>query len=331
MSRLFRSVLWMVVFCFHGLGFRTVASEGAGSETSVVVVTGAPGNPEYEAQFAAWRESWRRLAGLAGARWQEPGGAAPGDRAALEAVLKAESSPERRGVLWIVLLGHGTFDGEVPRFNLRGDDLEAAQFASWLTGVQRPVVVVAGFSSSGAFLKPISGPGRVIVTATKSGAELNFARFGGFLADALLAHDADLDKDGQTSLLEGWLAAARRVTEFYEGAGRIVTEHALLEDNGDALGTRVEAYEGLELRQRPTGGREADGVRAHQICLVPSEEEKRMPAPLRARRDALELELSALKAKKAGMPPETYALALESILLKLARVYQEAETGAPGP
>ena len=317
--------MWLLVPTFH--------AGAAGTGGTVFVVTGAPGNPEYGSQFGAWRENWRGLAEAAGAWWREVGAGAgdgAGDRAAVEAVLREEAARGDAGVLWLVLLGHGTFDGELPRFNLRGADLDAPQLAGWLKEVRRPVVVVAGFSCSGAFLKPLSAPGRVVVTATKSGTEMNFTRFGGALAEALRAPESDLDRDGQTSLLEGWLAGVRRVTEFYDGAGRIVTEHALLEDNGDALGIRGEAYEGLELRQRPADGREPDGVRAHQICLVPSEDEKQMPAALCARRDALELELAALKARKTGMALERYGADLEAILMQLARVYQEAE-GVPRP
>jgi hypothetical protein len=320
MNQLSKSWLWMF------LAWKSILACGAvygqSPVSTVVAVTGAVGSAEYGGQFGVWRESWRQLAEAGGARWRD----LEGEKSELEKVLKEEGSVEG-GVLWLVLLGHGTFDGETARFNLRGDDLEAPVLAGWLKEIRRPLVVVAGFSASGAFLKPLSAPGRVVVTATKSGSELNFARFGGFLGEALKASDADLDRDGQTSLLEGWLAATRRVGAFYEEAGRIATEHALLEDNGDGLGIRAEAYEGLELRQRPAEGREADGLRAHQICLVPSEEEKRMPTPLRARRDALELDLAALKAKKAAMIAEAYASELEVILLKLARVYQEAEHG----
>ena len=57
--------------------------------------------------------------------------------------------------------------------------------SSLLKPFQRPVIVICGFSASGAFLKPLSGPNRVIVTATKSGAENNYARFGGYFSEAI--------------------------------------------------------------------------------------------------------------------------------------------------
>ena len=65
-----------------------------------------------------------------------------------------------------------------------------------------------------------------------------------------------------------------------------------------------------------------DGARAHQWHLLLSEEEKAIPAEVRARRDKLELEISNLRAKKAAMPDEEYYAKLEPLLLQLARVYE---------
>src|SRR5213076_1421481 len=133
-------------------------------------------------------------------------------------------------------LGHGTFDRRSAKFNLRGADLSADELAKWLAPVHRPLVVIDAASASGPFIKALSGPDRVIVTATRSGDEQNATRFGGFLADAVSDPLADLDKDGQTSLLEAFLVAAKRVDASYTEAGLLATEHALLDDNGDGLG-----------------------------------------------------------------------------------------------
>jgi hypothetical protein len=315
---------------------------GAVQGGTMVIVTGAEGNPEYGAVLAGWSNQWRQLAAAAGVRCVEVGPPRPagegGDLAKLKQLLNSASGgaggEEGEGLgangaepLWIVLLGHGTSDGRTPRFNLRGKDLQAAVLAEWLKDVQRPVVVVAGFSSAGAFLKPLSSPERVIVTATKSGGESNFARFGGVLPEVLLDPKADLDKDGQTTLLEGWIVASQRVEAFYEGQGRIATEHSLLEDNADGLGTPASWYAGLELRQVAKEQRQADGIRANQMCLVPSPEERAMPPQLRARRDALERELSELKGRKTSLGEQEYAVLLEEILLKIGRIYREADEG----
>ena len=93
----------------------------------------------------------------------------------------------------------------------------------------------------------------MIVTATKSGFEQNFARFGQHLADALADAAADLDGDGQTSLLEAYLTASRATAEFYRQSGRLATEHALLEDTGDGLAMPADWYRGVRPAQKPAG------------------------------------------------------------------------------
>ena len=160
-----------------------------------------------------------------------------------------------------------------------------------------------------------------MVTATKSGAENNFARFGGYFAGAVADPSADLDHDGQTSVLEAWLAAGQRTAEFYKTEGRIATEHALLDDNGDGLGTPPEWYEGLRVIKKSKDGKAPDGLRASQFALVPSAAERALSPELRAQRDALETELAKLREAKAALPEKEYFAHLEALLLRLARLY----------
>src|SRR4029077_6004302 len=110
---------------------------------------------------------------------------------------------------------------------------------------KRPLAVIDCASASGPFINALSAPGRVIVTATRSGNEVNVTQFGGYFARAIANPAADLDKDGQTSLLEAFLFASRQVEQFYQEAGRLATEHALLDDNGDGLGTPADWFRGV--------------------------------------------------------------------------------------
>ena len=289
----------------------------------MIIAVGASGEDAYAGDFAKWAAHWQK-AGAAGKARVQTIGAEAGEkevlgrlRAAIEAEAKAGTDP-----LWLVLLGHGTFDGRDGKFNLRGDDVSSADLAAWLKPCARPVVIVCGFSASGAFLKPLSGPGRVVVTATKSGAENNFARFGGYFAEAVADPAADLDHDGQTSVQEAWLAAAQRTAEFYKTEGRIATEHSLLDDNGDGLGTPPEWYAGLRLVKKPKDGKAPDGPLAGKLSLVPSAEERSLSPEQRKRRDALETELAKLREAKATLPEKEYFAQIEALLLKLARLYR---------
>jgi predicted ATPase len=171
----------------------------------------------------------------------------------------------------------------------------------------------------------------VIVTATRSGSETNYARFGDFFSGSIADPAADLDKDGQTSLLEAFVAASHRVGEFYKQEGRLPTEHALLDDNGDALGVSADWFQGLRATRAAKNGAPIDGPRARQWHLVLSGAERAIPADVRAKRDALELKIEALRAKKASIAEAEYYAQLEALLLQLARVYEPQPGSDPQP
>jgi hypothetical protein len=253
--------------------------------------------------------------------------ASSSDLARLQQIM-ADQSRETTAALWLVLIGHGTFDGRTAKFNLRGPDLSASDLAEWLKPLHRPLIVIDTTSSSAPFLKELSAPGRVIVTATKSGFEQNFTRFGQYLAEAIIDPKADLDKDGQISLLEAFLYASHAVAQFYAEAGRLATEHALLDDNGDGLGTPAEWFRGLRPVQRARDGAALDGHRAHQIHLLSSPTEAAIPPELRAKRDQLELQVLDLRDNKAKYSEDDYFSKLEPLLREIAQIYQQADKSA---
>ena len=145
-----------------------------------------------------------------------------------------------------------------------------------------------------------------------------------FISQTISSPDADLDKDGQTSLLEAWLMASRRVDEYYKADGRLATEHSLLDDNGDAKGIRADAFRGV----RPVSKKRnssPDGRRAHQFHLVRSDFEQKLPADVRARRDKLELAVFKLGEQKQDMGESVWLSRLEPLLVELAKLYQSVE------
>jgi hypothetical protein len=308
------------------------AKEPVRDRASVIVAVSAPGEETYGESFTKWAQQWSQAAKSGDARQQVIGFSstsrdALGDlKQALEDEKKDGASP-----LWIALLGHGTFDGKEPKFNLPGDDLKAADLAAWLAPFHRPVVIVCAFSTSGAWLKPLTSANRIVVTATKSGAEINYSRFGGYFAEAIGNSTADLDKDGQTSVLEAWLSASKQVEDYYKSEGRLATEHSLLEDNADGLGTPSNWFSGIRAVKRPKGNNLPDGSRAHQLSLVPSSSERELPPQLRQERDKLELELAHLREQKATLPEEEYFAKLEDVLLRIARLYHEVRPERPAP
>ena len=171
-------------------------------------------------------------------------------------------------------------------------------------------------------MKPLAAPDRVVITATKNGSENNYARFGGYLSQAIGDPAADIDKDGETSLLEAWLTAARKTADFYKDEGRIATEHSLLDDNGDGLGTPPDWFSGVRSVKKAKDGATPDGLRAAQIHLVHSAAERALTAEQRTERDTLERDLAALRERKSRMKEDDYYREIEALLIKLARIYR---------
>lgn len=284
------------------------------AERQLVIVTGAGGEPEYTARFQRQADAWETVgenAGMSVQRLRET----DDSRAQLQSALT--SLPKDGDDLWLVMVGHGTFDGRNAKFNLSGDDVSAKELADWLKPFSRRVVVLALFSASGPFVPELSGPNRVVLAATRSGGERNYSRLGEKFPESLTAADADLDGDGSPSLLEIAIHATDTVTTSYEDEQRIVTEHAILDDNGDGLGTEVR-----ELAR--TIDPERDGRVAAEIgftdgSLAPAF----TPAEILAR-EKIEAEISALRAGKSDMREDVYFDQLERCLLQMAELYATA-------
>jgi hypothetical protein len=293
-------------------------------QRALVLVVGEAGEPEYGQRFSEWAGLWKKAADQGGLVTTVIGQDAPSDeddRARLLKVLTNEIA-QPTGELWIVFIGHGTYDGHTAKFNLRGPDISAEELAAALKPCRRPLVVVQCASASGPFLPVLSGPGRVIITATRSGYEDNATHLGGYLADAIANSSADLDKDGQTSLLEAFLMASREVAQYYKDKGLLLSEHALLDDNGDGLGTPPDWFHGLRATKSAAEGKTVDGVRAHQMILVRSENEQKLSPETRARRDTLESKLSALRARKSSLKEDDYYKELDALMVQIARLYE---------
>ena len=323
--RVFDVRCWMfpIILCV-AICFLPVSSKAQTNEQrTLVLVIGAAGEAEYGEQFSTAANLWKEAAAKGGLQTfviGEEKDNPENDRARLVGALTNEMA-KPAGELWLVFIGHGTFDGRTARFNLRGPDISADELAIILKPNKRPLAVINCASASGPFVNALSAPGRIIVTATRSGSELNATRFGSYFAKAIADPAADLDKDGQTSLLEAFLFASRQAAQFYKEAGRLATEHALLDDNGDELGTPADWFRGVRAVKSAANGKSVDGIRAHQFNLVRSEVEKQFAPAARARRDELEKNLIELHARKEGMEENEYYRQMEKILLEAAQIY----------
>ncbi len=304
----------------------------------LLIVVGLAGDPEHGMQFQKWgatlaeaseklgvpRERMVFLADKAG-----EGDARVSGHATREEIDKAlagfakTAAPE--DVVYVVLVGHGSFDGTNPKFNLPGPDMAPAEFNTMLRKIPaRNVVFVNTSSSSGPFVEGLSGPGRTIITATRNGAEQFTTLFGGFFVEAFSAEGADADKNKRVSMLEAFQYAKGEVTRAYEREGLLATEHAMLDDNGDKQGSQDPS---------PTG---KDGKLAAALSLGSAADAVPLPADPKLRalyveRRELERRVEALRLLKDSMDPARYTGELETLVTDMARKTREIRAIEGGP
>ena len=296
-----------------------------GVERFTLLVTGASGEARYESRHEEWRG--RFIAALR----DQPGftdehlvvlGETPGPgvgRASREGVRAAvdqlAARMTERSVLHVVLIGHGSFDGVDAKFNLVGPDLSAAEWDRWLAPLPGRVGFINTASASAPFLRHLSRPGRIVITATESAAQRFETQFPEFFVEALADQAGDADKDGAVSVLEAFEYASRGVREWYRQAGRLATERALIDDTGDGRGREADAPG-------------PDGLMSARVLLGAGpvrDEAERDPsvAPLVDRREQLLEELAQLRARQSSFTPDAYADALERLLVELSTVSRD--------
>jgi Peptidase C13 family len=298
-------------------------SPASAQTTHLAVIVGLAGEPEHGELFQRWAttlvDASQKLGVTHVMYLSENPEADPkringkSSKEEVTKVFEKLASAGEEDVVFIVLIGHGTFDGRVAKFNLPGPDLTPADFQPLLKGIKsRHVVLVNTASASGPFIEALAGPGRTIVTATRTGAERFATLFGGYFVDALAGVEAqaDADKNRRTTVLEAFTYAKREVTGAYEREGIMLTEHALLNDSGG---------EGVP-NPEPDG---KQGKVAAVLALGSAGAKDPLPADPKLRelyveRRDLERRIEALKLLKGSMPADRYASELEKLATELA-------------
>jgi hypothetical protein len=291
-------------------------------ERFAIVISGAAGGEPYAARLATWRQQTSALLrdslGFAADRvfvfGEDAADARPATR---ESITSAFDAIGRRAapqdLVFVILFGHGSFDGVDAKFNLVGPDLDMNEWGDLLRPIRARIVLVDTTGASFPFLERLSGPRRIIVTATETPAQRFDTMFPEYFVQALTDPSADLDKDSRVSILEAFSAASRQVKQFYERAGQLPVERAMLDDNGDRVG-------------KWAGGEGTDGATAARTFLDAAE-----PGPaadpelaeLLQRRAALEAQVDDLRARKPLMPADEYAREFEKMMIDLARVSRD--------
>ena len=324
-------MIWRTAVAVAGLvasSISALSGQTRAPGTHLIVVAGLGGQPEYSDLFHSQAES---LVNAAMDRWGLPAdriawlaedparapdriaGRSTAEALASEIAAAAGRAGPQDGVL-IVLIGHGSGAGDESKINLPGPDLDGAGLAALLDAFPtQTVAVVNTASASGGFVAPLSGERRIVVTATRSNRERERTYFGSYFVDAFLDDGADTDKDGRVSLLEAFGFASHEVGLRYERDNQLLTEHALLDDNGDGEGS---AEPGPTASDGALAGRFF--LAAAPAAVVEAAVDDEELAEMLIRKGRLEGQISALRMLRDTMDPAVYDAELERLVLELA-------------
>jgi hypothetical protein len=305
----------------------SLAAPAFAQSSHLLIVVGLSGDPEHGELFRKWGTT---LAETATGKLNVPKENVTllADAAATkDGVVKAFGALAARtaedDTVLIVLIGHGTYANKTAKFNLTGPDMTPQDFEPLLARIKSKRVVFADTTSaSGPFVEALSGPGRVIVAATRTGGEVFATLFGGPFVEAFASESADADHDGKISVLEAFEFAKKSVASSYQREGLLPTEHAVLDDNGDKEGS---LDPGRQAKDGQSAAVLALGSIRHQAA--PANEKLRA---LYAERDAIERRIESLKLLKSGMDPAKYADELEKLATDLALKTREIRAAEGG-
>lgn len=293
----------------------------AGEERFAVIVSGVSGSEKFAESQKAWTTSLesvlRTKLGFHGDRTVMLSETATGAASATrENVTRTLGSLKTRvladDTLLIVLIGHGTFDGTIAKFNLLGPDMDTKEWKQALDGIAGRVVFVNTTSSSFEFVPALSAKNRIVIAATDSAAQKYATVFPQHFIEALdQTAKADGDKNGRLSVWEAFAYASQAVKQDFDQQGTLVTERAIIDDNGDGVGKEAAAAAG------------ADGVLAKTTFLDPepvTTAAHAAVAGLLKQQVAIEAAIEQLKGRKGQMPQGQYDEEFERLAIELATI-----------
>ena len=302
-------------------------------QTHLIIVTGLGGDEAHRSKFHSWAATFREAAitrfeidesnivYLAENPELDP--SAIDGVSTKENILESFRSIASRigpeGELFVLLIGHGSYQGEESKFSLPGPDMTAADFAEALEFYPlQKIAFVNTASAGGDFVQALSRERRTIVSATRSPTQRNETVFCRYFVQAFTEDVADVDHDERISLLEAFLFARSEVARFYESDNRLQTEHALLDDNGDGVGSEEPTVSGDE-----GGLAAAFFLNASPAVTEVSADDDPELAALYERQRELQDQIAELRARREQVESSVYERELEGLLIDLARIAAE--------
>ena len=211
----------------------------------------------------------------------------------------------------LYLIGHGSGAEEESKFNIVGPDITGAEFAELLDQFKdQSIAIVNTTSASYGFSTSLSGEGRVVISSTRSPSERYDPIFSRYFIEALDNRNGDRDKNNRVSMLEAFEYAKSNVEAWYEEQGRLASEHAGLDDNGDALFSLDPVVDSADGRLAEIAY--IDAAVDEVLGLSPQARE------LKFQMQNLERDIFVLRGRKQDFLESDYWLEMESLLVELA-------------
>lgn len=277
----------------------------AHAETHALIIAGLGGEKQYEQRFRDQATTLAQAAEkLAGDKARVSVlSAETADRDSVRKHMRTlAANAKRDDQVMIILIGHGTYDGEEYRFNLPGPDLTASEIGTLLDQIPaRDQLILNSTSASGAAVERWMRDNRVVITSTKSGGERTATRFAQYWVEAVTTSAADTNRDDVVTAAEAFEFANRKVAESFKADVSLATEHARLE--GKAA-------------PRFQVARFGNAVLATSDSAL---------SALYTQRVTIERDLQTVKDQKAALQPDAYYDQLEGVLVRLASLQQEID------
>jgi hypothetical protein len=308
-----------------GLAAAVVAASPASAqgERYALIVAGASGDPELATLHQGWVNS---LTAVLRTRYkfdparltvlvEQP--AAGQDRATAENVRatlgRLAKQVKADDLLLVMLIGHGSGAGAEAKFNLVGPDLTVADWNELLKPLPSRLAFVNASSASFPFIAGLSGPNRIVITATSTRGQVYHPMFADAFIKALAADIADSDKNGRLSMMEIFTYATRLVTEHYDRLGQLATEGAVFDDNGDGTARDI---------AKPGPDGDVAGLTYLDVLATPTSSDPATQALL-TRQAQLTQQIDELRKRRQSIPAVQFDKEFEELIIELSLVSRE--------
>jgi hypothetical protein len=286
-----------------------------------VTVAGLGGEPDYEQRFTALAKDLDKLfkAAASDAHVYTLTGADSTKAKLTDTLTQIAREAKPDDDFTLILIGHGSYDGEEYKFNLPGPDISGEDLAILCDRIPaKRQLIVNTTSASGGSIGALQRPGRIVIAATKTGTEKNATVFARYWVDALGDSSTDTDKNESITALEAFVYADRKTAEFYASQKRLATEHAVIEDTGKKEAVRAASTENGE-------GQLAANFTILRIGSAQRAANDPAKRAMLDKKEELERKIDLLKYQKAAMSADDYKKQLTDALLELAKVQEDLD------